>query len=559
MFHRSSLRRLFSCLTSPTSQARKRTNHLTPLYFLTILLNQCSTFNHISQAHTFMLSRGLDQDKLLLSKFIHVCSSLGFKDYAFTLFKLNQSPDLHLYNTMIRSLSQSDSAGDAINLFNNIQFAGFRPNTYSFPFVLKAAAHLSNVEVGREVHGQVVRLGFEYDIHVSTGLVHMYSACRCVIDARLLFDEIPQRDVVLWNAMVAGYAKVGDADSARDLFGKMPERNLISWTSVIAGYAQMNRADEAIVFFRRMQVEDGIEPDEVALLSTLSACAQLGALDLGEWIHSFIDKHGLHKTIPLKNALIDMYAKAGNIWKAFEVFENMKSKNVVSWTTMIAGFALHGLGREALQLFNQMENEGMKPNDITFIAILSACSHIGDVDLGKRYFSCMKSCYNIEPQIEHYGCMIDILGRAGCLREARDEVREMPFKPNAAIWGSLLSASRISGDVEVGEEALRHLIEVEPENSGNYSILSNIYAAHGKWHDVGKLRKVMKDWGVAKVPGGSSIELDGKVHEFTSRDGLHPSFQKIYEVLNEINEQLKINGYVPKFSGGILEDEGFIS
>lgn len=460
---------------------------------------------------------------------------------------------------MIRILSQSDSARDAIDLFNRIQVAGFRPNTYSFPFVLKAAAHLSNPEVGREVHGQVVRLGFGYDIYVSTGLVHMYSACRSISDARLLFDDIPQRDVVLWNAMVAGYAKVGDADSAREMFDKMPERNVISWTSVIAVYAQTNRADEAIVLFRRMQVEDHIEPDEVALLSALSACAQLGALDLGEWIHRFIDKHGLHKTIPLNNALIDMYAKAGNIWKAIDVFESMKSKSVVTWTTMIAGFALHGLGREALQLFDRMESEDMKPNGITFIAILSACSHIGDVDLGKRYFSYMKSCYNVEPQIEHYGCMVDILGRAGCLREAMHEVRYMPFKPNAAIWGSLLSASRICGDVEVGEEALRHLIEIEPENSGNYSILSNIYAAHGKWHDVGKLRKVMKDWGVTKVPGGSSIELDGKVHEFTSMDGLHPSFEKIYEVLTEINKHLKINGYVPKFFGGLLDEDGFIS
>lgn len=459
---------------------------------------------------------------------------------------------------MIRTLSQTDSARDAIGLFNKIQVAGFRPNTYSFPFVLKAAAHLCNLEVGSEVHGQVVGLGFECDIHVSTGLVHMYSACRCIADARKLFDEMPQRDVVLWNAIVAGYAKVGDVDAAHDLFDVMPERNVISWTSVIAGYAQTNRANEAIVLFRRMQVEDNIEPDEVVLLSALSACAQLGAMNMGEWIHRFIDKHGLHRTIPLNNALIDMYAKAGNICKAFEVFESMTSRSVVTWTTMMAGFALHGLGREALRLFDRMESTGMKPNGVTFIAILSACSHIGDVDLGRRYFSCMKSCYNAEPQIEHYGCMIDILGRAGCVREARDQVREMPFMPNAAIWGSLLSASRICGDVEVGEEALRHLIEVEPENSGNYSILSNIYAAHGKWHDVGKLRKVMKDWGVAKVPGGSSIELNGKVHEFTSMDGLHPSFQNIYKVLDEINMHLKINGYVPKSFGGLLEEAGFI-
>ncbi|KAK8919115.1 Pentatricopeptide repeat-containing protein [Platanthera zijinensis] len=536
---------------SPIPPTRESSRHSTPLHFLTLLLNHCATFNHIAQAHCFMLSRGLDQDNLLLSNLIHASSSLGFSDYAFIIFQLKQKPNLHLYNTMIRSLSRSDSAGAAIALFNRIQPMGFRPDTYSFPFVLKAAAHLSLLGFGRGVHGLAFRLGFESDVHVSTGLVHMYSACTSVHDSRRLFDEIPHRDVILWNAMVAGYAKVGDADAAREMFDRMPERNLISWTAVIAGYAQMNRADEAIAVFRMMQREDCIQPDEVALLSALSACAQLGALDLGEWIHHFINDHGLNKTTPLMNALIDMYAKSGCVWKAFEVFKSMKKRTVVTWTTMISGFAVHGLGREALKLFDRMERDGTEPNDVTFVPVLSACSHIGDVELGRSYFRRMKSQHQINPQIEHYGCMVDILGRAGHLREARDLVRDMPFEPNAAIWGSLLASARICGDVELGEEALRHLVEVEPQNSGNYSMLSNIYASHGKWRDVGKLRKVMRDSGVVKVPGGSSIELDGEIHEFTCRDGGHPSIEKIYGVLGELNGQLKL-------CGDLLEEGCFI-
>nr|UPT49621.1 pentatricopeptide repeat protein AaPPR975 [Agave angustifolia] len=203
-----------------------------------------------------------------------------------------------------------------------------------------------------------------------------------------------------------------------------------------------------------------------------------------------------------------------------------------------------------------MEREDVKPNDVTFLAILSACSHIGLTDLGWWYFEHMSSHYQIKPKIEHCGCIVDLLGRAGCLEEAYNLIREMPLEATAAIWGALLSAARMHGDVELGELALRHLIEIEPHNSGNYTLLSNIYAAYERWDDVGKLRKVMKDGGVMKVRGGSSIELDGSVHEFTSRDGAHPCFERIYEVLYEINGHLKMIGNFPILYGGLLDFEG---
>lgn len=453
---------------------------------------------------------------------------------------------------MIRSLSRTDSAFDAVSLFNRIQSVGLRPDNFSFPFVLKVVAQLTMLELGQEIHSQIVRVGLGCDMYISNGLINVYSACGDIEHARLLFDEICHRDVVSWNAMVAGYVKVGDMDNARALFGRMPERNAISWTTMIAGYAQMNRPDEAIAIFQRMQLEDDVEPDEVTLLGVLSACSQLGALDLGEWIHGYIDRRKLCKIVPLMNALIDMYAKSGIIDKALEVFENMNHKSIVTWTTMIAGLALHGLGNEALEMFDRMERENVKPNDVTFLAILSACSHAGQTELGRWYFHRMRSRYNIKPRIEHYGCMVDLLGRAGFLGEAGDLVRDMPFDANGAIWGALLAAARIHDDVGLGEQALRHLIEVEPQNGGNYILLSNIYAAHKKWDDVGKLRKLMKDRGVNKMPGGSSIEVDGMVHEFTSRDGSHPCFQKIYRVLYEINDHLQMIGYVPRLHEGLL-------
>ncbi|KAK9273480.1 hypothetical protein L1049_018290 [Liquidambar formosana] len=501
------------------------------------LLNLCCNLKHICQTHGFMVARGLHQDNILLSRFIDACSALGCSDYGYSVFTHKTQPDTYLYNTMIKALCQTDSPKGAIALFNKIQVAGLRPDTYSIPFVLKAVVRLSTIEVGREVHCQSIGTGLDLDVHVITGLIQMYSSCGCVCDARKLFDGVHSSDVVLWNAMVAGYAKVGDVANARDLFERMPERNVISWTAMLAGYAQMNQPNEAITIFQRMQLE-GVEPDEITMLAALSACAHLGALELGEWIRNYIEKHGFSKVVPLRNALIDMYAKSGNIKKALDVFENMKHKSVVTWTTMIAGLALHGLGREALEMFSRMDGAKIKPNEVTFIAILSACSHVGLVEMARWYFNGMGTRYGIEPKIEHYGCMIDLLGRAGYLREAQQLVREMPCEANAAIWGSLLAASRIHGDAELGQHALQHLKHLEPQNSGNYMLLSNIYAAVGMWNEARMVRKVMRDTGVKKMPGGSFIEVNNRVHEFIAGDTSHSHFERIYEVLCKINGQL---------------------
>ncbi|KAL5995009.1 hypothetical protein ACLOJK_025067 [Asimina triloba] len=518
------------------------------------LLNRCSTFKHMIQAHAFMVSRGLDQDNIHLSNFIHICSLFNLKDYALSVFTQKTHPDIYIYNTMIKALSQMDSPKEAILLYNRIQAAGFRPDTYSFPFALKAVMQISALEVGREIHGQIIRIGLRSEVHILTGLIQMYSACCAIGDARQLFDGMRKRDVVVWNAMVAGYAKMGDMENATSLFEQMPERNVISWTAMISGYAQMNRPNEAIEIFHRMQLTD-IEPDEISMLAVLSACADLGALELGEWAHNYINKHRLNKIVPLRNALIDMYAKSGNIGKALEVFKNMEHRSVITWTTMIAGLALHGLGVEALDMFSRMERARIKPNEVTFIAILSACSHVGLVHAGRCYFNIMTSHYRITPKIEHYGCMVDLLGRAGYLQEVQDLVKKMPFEANGAVWGSMLAASRIHGNLELGEWALRHLIEVEPHNSGNYTLLSNIYAAYKRWDDVRKLRKLMRDRGVKKMPGGSSIEVNGTVHDFIVGDNSHSQYEGIYRVLYEINLHLKTAGYVPKVSAALLDFE----
>lgn len=532
-----------------------------PSYHLFTLLKQCSSLKHLHQIHGFMLSRGLDQDNFLLCRFIEACSSLGFSYYCFSIFTHNTRPDIYLFNTIIKALSNTEFSRVSIRLYNRILASGLRFDSYSIPFVLKAVVRLLAIHVGRQIHCQAIRTGLLCDVHVVTALIQMYSSCGCIFYARQLFDRVRFRDVAFWNAMVAGYAKLGDISNARHLFDRMPERNVISWTAVISGYAQMNRPNEAIAMFRRMQLEE-VEPDEIVMLAALSACAQLGALELGEWIHNYIDKHGLSKIVPLNNALIDMYAKCGNIEKALELFKNMEHKSIITWTSMIDGLASHGLGREALEIFSCMERNRIKPNEVTLMAILSACKHVGWVEMGRWYFKNMGTKYGIYPKIEHYGCMIDLLGRAGFLREAQEMLEGMPFEANAPIWGSLLASARIHGVEELGERALQHLIKVEPHNSGNYALLSNIYATQRKWNEARIVRKVMRDTGIKKMPGGSCIEVNNKVHEFVAGDKSHHQSERIYEVLCKINLQSKIAMHVQMESVEMLEfnkESGYIS
>lgn len=455
---------------------------------------------------------------------------------------------------MIKSLSSHpSSAQEAIFLFNNIRVAGLFPDSYSFPFVLMAANHLCDVNAGKMIHGQTVKCGFEWNIHVAIAIVKVYSSCGCLVDARKVFDKMSSsNDVALWNAMCAGYVGAGDMCSGRALFESMTERNVISWTTLIAGYVHVNQPKEAIEVFQRMRVE-GVELDEVALLAALSACADLGVIELGEWISDYVEKRGLRRTIRLYNALVDMYVKSGNIEKALQVFESMQHKSVVSWTTIIVGLAFHGLGREALEMFSRMERVGGRPNEITFIGVLSACTHVGYVELGKSYLKSMSSKYGITPMIQHYGCMVDLLGRAGCLKEAEELVWRMPFNANAAIWGSLLAAAKMHGDSSLAAKALQHLSILEPDNSGNYALVSNAYAAVGRWSEAKLVRKTMRSSCVKKLPGESSIELNNCIRSFVAGALSYPKAKEINDILWEIHQQCTLENHEKNKEQFLLE------
>lgn len=373
----------------------------------------------------------------------------------------------------------------------------------------------------------------------------MYAKTGLLASAHQLFDEMPQRDIPSWNSIIAGYARLGHLEEARLLFECMPERNVVSWTSMVSGYSQKGMFEEAVEMFLRMTEKENVRPNEVTVASVLPACANLGALELGERIDRYAREHGFLRNAFVGNSLVDMYAKCGRINQARQVFEEIsRVRNLCTWNSMIMGLAVHGMWEEGLQLFHEMLVGGTVPDDITFVGVLLACTHGGLVDLGWQFFHLMEKEYSLSPKLEHYGCMVDLLGRAGLLKDAYNLITSMPMKPDSVVWGALLGACSFYSNVELGEIAGECLFELEPWNPGNYVILSNVYASSGRWDGVAKVRMRMKGNQIKKAAGYSFIELGGVVHKFLVQDRSHPMSDKIFKLVDEITETMKRLGHV---------------
>lgn len=375
-------------------------------------------------------------------------------------------------------------------------------------------------------------------------LIAGYSSCGEVGIAREVFDRMEERSFVSWSAMIAGHAKAGDVGAARELFDQMPERNAVCWNAMIAGYAQNEKFAEAIEMFRRMLEVKGMQPNEFTLVSVLSACAHLGALDLGKWIDRYIARRAMRLGLFLGNALSDMYAKCGCIADARRVFDRMVERDVISWSIIVTGTAMHGLWEEAIDSFHEMLRQGIKPNDITFMGILSACTHAGLVDEGLEYFNRMSGEFGIDPKVEHYGCVVDLLSRAGRLDEAEDLISSMRVPPNAIVWAALLGGCRIHGDVERGKRVAHQVLQLDPGHSGSYLYLANVCLSTGKLEEAAKYRLKMREKRAAKAPGCSWTEVDNAVHEFFMGDRSHPQSDKIYSMINELGSGMKLAGCV---------------
>ncbi|KAK3124440.1 hypothetical protein QOZ80_7BG0586560 [Eleusine coracana subsp. coracana] len=400
------------------------------------------------------------------------------------------------------------------------------PDTHTYPPLLQACARLLSLRDGERVHAEAAKNGLAGLVFVKNSLVHLYGACGLFESAHRVFDEIPVR-----------------------------ERNLVSWNSMLNGFAANGRPNEVLTVFREMMDVEFV-PDGFTMVSVLTACAEMGALALGRRVHTYLTKVGLVENSHVGNALIDLYAKCGGVEDARRVFEEMGTeRTVVSWTSLIVGLAVNGFGKEALELFSVMEKEKLVPTEITMVGVLYACSHCGLVDDGFMYFDRMKKEYGITPKIEHLGCMVDLLGRAGKVEQAYDYINTMPLEPNAVVWRTLLGACAMYKKLELGEAAWERLVELDPGHSGDYVILSNLYAAVGRWADVHVLRKTMIKDGVRKNPGRSLVEFRNAVYEFVMGDRSHPESEQIYQMLAEMAEKLRREGYVPHTSNVLADIE----
>lgn len=515
---------------------------------------------------------------------------------------------------MIRGFVSKDYFDEAIDFFHTMRRGGFWANNFIFSFILKSCSKNMDFKLGASIHSLIVKEGFECDASVNTGLVGFYSKLDCLEDARKVFDEMPEKNVVSWAAVMGGYlsagmfreavdlfreslvaglkpdsytlvralsassqlgdlvagrwihnyvdeigmgrnvfvntalvdmyAKCGDMEKARAIFDGMHEKDIVTWGTMVQGYAAHGFPKEALEIFHVMRREN-LGPDRYAIVGVLSACARLGALELGERASGMMDRNEFLVNPVMGTALIDMYAKCGEMAVAWEIFRGMKTKDLVVFNAVITGLAMAGHAKVAFSCFGMLQKCGWKAEGNTFLGLLCGSAHAGLVDDGRRFFYGMSKWYSLDPTIEHYGSMVDLLARAGLLNEAHDMILSMPMQANSIVWGALLAGCRLHKNTQLAEHVLERLIKLEPWNSGNYVLLSNIYSANQKWDASENIRSIMNKKGIQKVRGCSWIEVDGIVHEFLVGDTSHATSDGIYAELTELAKELRAAGYVP--------------
>ncbi|KAJ9170306.1 hypothetical protein P3X46_018423 [Hevea brasiliensis] len=462
--------------------------------------------------HAFGIRIGIDTDVSVANTWISLYAKCGDLEMAKSVFDGIEVGlrSIVSWNSMIAGYAYLENFLEAFNSYKWMLCDGFRPDISTIISLLSSCVLPEIAFLGMQIHCHGIGFGCDSDIHVVNTLISMYSKSGDVYSARCLFDSICNRSCVTWTAMISGYAKKGDMDEALNLFNAM----------------------EAA----------GETPDLVTVLSMISGCSQTGILGVGKWIDAYANSNCLKHNVVVCNALIDMYAKCGSICDARDIFNTMPNKTVVSWTTMIAGFALNGLFEEALDLFYRMVELELKPNHITFLAILQACTHGGFLEEGWECFNMMTKIYKISPGLDHYSCMADLLGRKGKLKEALKFIQDMPVEPDAAIWSGLLSACKTHQNIEIGEYAAHRLFKMEPCVSFPYVEMANIYASTGRWDGVARMRAMMKSNRIKKSPGQSLVEVNGRICAFTVEDTGHFDRELIYAVLDGLMLQSKEEG-----------------
>ncbi|KDP35701.1 hypothetical protein JCGZ_10473 [Jatropha curcas] len=516
-------------------------------------------------------------------------AKVGLVDDLRVIFDSMPFRDSVSYNTVISGFTRNGCASKAVEAFVRMQNEGLKPTDYTHVSVLNACTQLLDLRKGKQIHGRIITRNLGANVFIWNALIDMYAKCGEIDHARRLFDRLGNKNVVSWNSMIYGYLKNGQCEKCIDLFHEMQvlglrpdqftvsnvlcayfqsgftdeagkvfneirKKDNICWTTMIVGYVQNGKEGDALILFNEMLLAN-VRPDSYTFSSVVSSCAKLASLFHGQAFHGKTLLMGMDEDFLVSTALIDLYCKCGVTNDAWVVFAMMPTRNVVSWNAMIGGFAQNGKDLEALALYEKMLQEDMKPDNITFVGVLSACIHAGLVEEGNRYFESMNKLHGLVPTLDHFACMINLLGRSGNMDKAMDLISSMPHEPNSLIWSSVLSICSVKGDIKHGEMAASRLFELDPLNAGPYIILSNMYAACGRWTDVASIRSLMKTNNVKKFAAYSWIEIDGDVHKFVADDHTHPDTKTIYEELDGLISKLQKVGFIPN-TNWVLHDVG---
>ncbi|KAL7223900.1 hypothetical protein ACSBR1_025376 [Camellia fascicularis] len=491
-------------------------------YTFAIALKACAdkgALNYGREIHTQAMKKGYDVSLFVANSLATMYNKCGKLEYGLCLFERMGTRDVVSWTIIITTYFQLGQEDHAIRAFLRMRESEVCPNEYTFAAVISACANLARMEWGEQLHAHVLVVGLLDALSVANSIMTMYSRCGHLNSASMVFHEMMRRDIVSWSTIIAGYAQGGYGEEAF---------NFLSW-------------------MRR----EGPKPTEFALASMLSVCGNMAILEQGKQLHAHVMSIGLEHTAMIQSALINMYSKCGSIEEASRIFSGTENDDIVSWTAMINGYAEHGHSKEAIDLFEKIPGVGLRPDSVTFIGVLAACSHAGLVDLGFRYFNSMGEKYRIKPSKEHYGCMIDLLCRAGQLNDAECMIRSMPHNRDDVVWSTLLRACRVHSDVERGRRTAEKVLELDPNCAGTHITLANIYSAKGRWREAADVRKLMKSKGVIKEPGWSWIKVKDQVSAFVSADRSHPEGDYIYGILDLLASREEL---IVEETGSLLYD-----
>ncbi|PIA47731.1 hypothetical protein AQUCO_01400378v1 [Aquilegia coerulea] len=592
-------------------------------------LQECSLHKNLSKGkavHCNMLKNELLKYPFSVTGLINLYSKCNRPNDAFSIFNGTQDRNLFIWNAIISGFVGNGLSRDGFELYRRMRHEedALFPDKFTFPCVIKACCDLAEVMEVRKIHAEVFKVGLDGDAFVTSALINFYLKFNFMVEAQHLFEQLPEweKDVVLWNSMINGYAQIGlydealnvfsrmleegvtpsnfsvtgilsvftvkedltngrlihgfvkksgyesyvvvcnslidmygkckSVDSADQIFEEMSERDIFSWNSIISIHEQASDYAGTMRRFGWMR-DAGVLPDIVTVTIALPACSHLAALMRGREIHGYMIVNGMTRDgytgavsdVHVENAVMDMYVKCGSLQDAQSVFDNMRERDVASWNIMIMGYGMHGYGNEALAMFSHMCETQVRPDEVTFVTILSACSHAGLVCHGREILAKMELDYGVVPTIEHYACVVDMLGRAGHLNEAYELALRIPIDNSPVVWRSFLAACRLHGNAALAETAAEKIVELDPGHSGSYVLISNLYGSIGRYEAVSDLRQTMRVENVKKTPGCSWVELKTGVHIFATRDHTHPASDHIYSELDALLGNLCAYGYVP--------------